>query len=87
MKLCAACQAASDKWLDYRITPSIKIASGSARDDTLDGVRDRRAARFQEWRDTINRQQALIRKQCISAGHVTIVDVELPGLDNTDIGG
>ncbi|ACU41224.1 hypothetical protein SEA_ROY17_78 [Mycobacterium phage Roy17] len=87
MKLCAACQAASDKWLDYRITPSIKIASGSARDDTVEGVRDARAARFQEWRDTINRQQALIRKQCVSAGHVTIVDVELPGLDNTDIGG
>ncbi|AGM13275.1 hypothetical protein PBI_NEWMAN_78 [Mycobacterium phage Newman] len=87
MKLCAACQAASDKWLDYRITPSIKIASGAARDDTVEGVRDARAAHFQEWRDTINRQQALIRKQCVSAGHVTIVDVELPGLDNTDIGG
>ena len=74
-RMCAACQAQHDAWLDYRLPPPVKIASGSSRDDTVAGVADARKARLQEWRDTINRQQALIRAQCIAAGHVPIVVV------------
>ena len=70
-RMCAACQARHDAWLDYRLPAGVKIASGSTRDDTVAGVADTRAARFQEWRDTINRQQKMIRDQCIGrhGGH------------------
>ena len=77
-KMCAECRAKHDAWLDYRLPPRVNIASGSSRDDTVAGVADARKARFQEWRDTINRQQELIRAQCIAAGHVPIVVVDLP---------
>lgn len=77
-KMCAECRAKHDAWLDYRLSPTVKIASGASRDDTVAGLADRRRARFQEWKGTINRQQALIRAQCIAAGHVPIVVVELP---------
>ena len=76
--LCGPCQAASDAWLDYRLTPSIKIASGSSRDDTVAGVADARKARHQEWKDTINRQQAIIRAQCEAAGHGSEQGVDNP---------
>ena len=69
-RMCATCQARHDDWLDYRLPTRVKIASGASRDDTVAGVAEARKVRFQEWRDTINRQQALIRSQCIAAGHV-----------------
>lgn len=69
MSLCGPCREASDAWLDYKITPALKIASGAARDDTAAGLADRRRARYEEWKATITRQQALIRAQCEAAGH------------------
>lgn len=58
------CREASDKWLDYRVTPGVKIASGASRDDTPAGVADARRARYEAWRNTIQNQQDLIRKIC-----------------------
>lgn len=68
-RMCATCQAQHDAWLDYRLPAGVKIASGASRDETVAGVADARAARLQEWRDTINRQQTMIRTQCITARH------------------
>lgn len=64
MTLCAPCKKKSDGWLDYRVSPSLKIASGASRDDTPAGVADARRARYDTWRNTIRTQQELIRRLC-----------------------
>lgn len=78
--MCDSCATESQRWLDYRLPPVLKIASSSARDDTPAGLADRRRSRFEEWRDTINRQQALIRKHCIEAGHAVAEETSGNGL-------
>lgn len=64
MTLCNSCRAKSDAWLDYRVPTTLKIASGSSRDDTPAGVVDARRARYESWQNTIRQQQALIRRIC-----------------------
>lgn len=64
MALCDLCRTKHDAWLDYRVSPTVKIASGAFRDDTLPGVKDARTARYEQWRKTIRDQQALIARIC-----------------------
>jgi len=64
MSLCDECQAKSQSWLDYRVAPRLKIASGASRDDTAAGVADARRGRFDQWRTTVRDQQALIKSIC-----------------------
>lgn len=59
--MCQPCAEASNKWLDYRIKPSFQIHQV---DDTARGVNDKRKRRFEDWRDLIKTQQAMIADQC-----------------------
>jgi hypothetical protein len=69
--LCGACRPAWLAWLDYRLPPvlSISYGSGAAYDATPQGIRDRQASRFREWRDTIRWQQAHIEALCAAGNH------------------
>jgi len=76
--LCAQHAEESAAWLDYRITPGIRIGAGASRDDTVAGVRDRQRMRFEDWRSTITFQQDLIRRICAvrcTAGRIVTVPV------------
>jgi hypothetical protein len=70
--LCPPCSAARTAWLDYRLPPVLGIAHGSGApyDVSVAGIRDRRRARFEEWRSTIRFHMDLIARQCRTAGHV-----------------
>lgn len=86
MTLCSPCQLASDAWLDYRVNPPLKIASGSSRDDTAAGVADGLRARYEEWRNTIRNQQALIQKLCTEQhqGQKGVFQLKTPGAAKGD---
>ena len=60
--MCAVHRAESAAWLDYKIgpiAPQIVSIGNSYRD-----VEERRRARFEDWRNTINTQRALIEESC-----------------------
>lgn len=63
--LCAACRPKWLAWLDYRLTPPIRIHAIG--EDNTRAQRDRRNARFEEWRNTILFQQQLIADACASS--------------------
>lgn len=71
--LCPPCRAASSAWLGYRLPPALGIAYGSGADYDMSaaGIRDRRQARFELWRDTIRWNRDLIARTCRAAGHTT----------------
>lgn len=74
MTLCATCQAESDRWLESspsEVLPLLSIAygSGAAYDTTGAGIRQRRSARWQQWRDLVVFQRNLIREGCASGHH------------------
>lgn len=66
--MCDPCQAEWASWLDYRQPIAVTFAAGAAYDTTLAGVRDRQRARFDDWRNTVLAQQALIEQHC-AANH------------------
>ena len=70
--LCPPCSAARSAWLDYRLRPVLGIAHGSGApyDVSAAGIRDRRRARFEEWRSTVRFNRDLIARQCRAAGHL-----------------
>jgi hypothetical protein len=81
--LCRQHADESRAWLDYRITPALRFGSGAARDDTLDGARDRQRARYTNWRATVVSQQQLIEDACAvhcSAGRIVTVPVDWDAL-------
>lgn len=63
-QLCPRHQEEFQSWLDYRVRARFLLANGAARDDTSDGLSDRRAIRYEGWKSTIEFQQQLIRAAC-----------------------
>lgn len=64
--LCSPCRAASDEWLSYQVpAPVIICTIGNRAMDT----EMRRQSRFRQWRETIQFQQALIRRLCLEGRH------------------
>lgn len=70
--LCPPCRAARAAWLDYRLPQvhGFTFGSGTPYDVSLSGIRDRRHARFEQWRSTIRFNRDLIARTCREAGHV-----------------
>lgn len=70
--LCAPCREARAAWLDYRLprVGGFAFGSGVPYDTSAAGTRDRRRARFEEWRETIRFNRQLIADACRKAGHV-----------------
>ncbi len=71
--LCQPCQAVSLAWLDTSpstLIPRLGFAhgSGAAYDVSAAGLRDRRAARYEEWRRTVQHGRAMVAQAC-RAGH------------------
>jgi hypothetical protein len=69
--LCDTHRAKHQAWLDYRLPPGpIRLISIST--DREKATRDGRELRYQDWRDTITRQQALVveccRRECRTGG-------------------
>lgn len=64
VRLCPTHSAEWQSWLGYRIPARLRIATSAARDDTAEGLRDRRRGRHEDWRSTIQLQQQLIREAC-----------------------
>jgi hypothetical protein len=60
--MCPPCAADWDRWLDYKMPPA--PISMCQHGNTARGVRDRLAARAEDYYATIRWQQSLIRKQC-----------------------
>lgn len=78
---CDQCRAEQDRWR-YETSPlthsrrsRFKIASGAVYDDSAAGARDRMRIAFEEWRDLVNSQCALIAKTC---HHPVIVPLPEP---------
>lgn len=82
--ICRPCHAKWSSWFGYRIIPWLRINSGATRDDTLEGVKDRQRARFEEWRETIRSNQALIEKICALKHRRQFVVVNLPAVEELE---
>lgn len=70
--LCVPCRDARLAWLDYRLPANLGIAHGSGApyDASAAGLRDRRRARFEEWRSLVSFEMDLIARTCREAGHL-----------------
>lgn len=71
--LCGPCRAERDRWLDTvpsTLIPRLGFAhgSGAAYDVSAAGLRDRRAARYEEWRRTVLHGREMVAVAC-RAGH------------------
>lgn len=75
--LCQPCREARLSWLDYRLPRVLGIAygSGAAGDISPMGLRDRRNARFEEWRSTVPFQMDLIARTCRAARHTSAAPI------------
>lgn len=79
MALCPPCARESARWLDTSpstLLPCLGFAygSGAAYDASPAGMQDRRAARHEEWRLTVQRQRALVAEGCRAGHHATVID-------------
>jgi hypothetical protein len=75
--VCGPCSAEMGRWLDTSpstLLPRLGFAhgSGAAYDVSAAGLRDRRAARHEEWAATVRRQRALIREGCAAGRHAGV---------------
>jgi hypothetical protein len=65
---CQPCWGLWHRWLDYRLPPPpIRLDGTSIR--TVRDVAAAQQRRYQEWRDTIRSQQALIAAACRDGNH------------------
>lgn len=76
MALCPPCAQESARWLDTSpstLLPRFGFAhgSGAAYDASPAGMRDRRAARHEEWRTTVRDQRKRIAQQCAAGQHAS----------------
>jgi len=62
--MCDSCFEEWLSWLDYRLVHPVRFCSNASRDDTAEGLRDRKRANLEEWRRTIRTQRQLIREAC-----------------------
>ena len=79
MALCPPCALQSARWLDTSpstLLPRLGFAygSGAAYDASPAGMRDRRAARHEEWAATVRRQRALVAEGCRAGRHAVSLD-------------
>jgi len=83
--LCEPCGKAWSEWLDYRLPPvlSLTYGSGAARDSTVEGVKERQASRFEQWRSTIRLHQDLIARSCRAGHHAP---AKAPRVIDLDVG-
>ncbi len=71
---CTPCRTEQDRWYDttpQQMFPGLGFVmqASAAYDLTPRGVADRRRIRWEQWRDTVRFQQALIATACRAAGH------------------
>lgn len=72
--LCGPCSAESQRWLDTSpdtLIPrlSFTFGSGTAYDYTPAGVAERRRARYDEWRRTVQHGRRMIALACRAGYH------------------
>jgi hypothetical protein len=80
--LCGPCLAEMGRWLDTSpstLIPRLGFAhgSGAAYDASPAGIRDRRAARYEEWRRTVQHGRAMVAVACRAGHHAE------PGVDTS----
>lgn len=71
-RMCEPCGLAWQAWMDYRLPPrrGFTFGAGVAYDTSIAGIRDNRKARFEEWRDTVRHQTALVETLCHRNRHI-----------------
>lgn len=74
-RLCGPCRATSDAWLhdtkpSTHVRPGVSFVSHAAYDDTPAGAAANTRARWEQWRDLVRTQQAMIATNCAAGRHV-----------------
>jgi hypothetical protein len=83
--LCGPCRAERDRWLDTSPStliprPGFSHGSGAPYDVSAAGLRDRRGARYEEWRRTVQHGRRMVAVACRAGHHAAPVDTSQSSL-------